>query len=315
MGSLWEEVYIAEPEDQLDVVTGAFSYSGKALAEALVKCGRSVRTLTGHPERAPTDTSIDVRPLDFRDPSYLRDSMHGAHTLYNTYWVRFAHRHTNHATAVENSRTLFRAAQRAGIRRIVHISITNPSLDSPYEYFRGKAEVERALSQVEVPYSIVRPAILFGGPGVLLNNIAWLLRHLPVFAIGDDGSYRVRPVHIDDLARICIEQGARRDDRVIDAVGPERPTFLELVTLIRDATGSRARLVRVPGPVVTGASRLLGVLLRDVLLTSDEYYAMAQGLADTDGPATGRISVSSWIKENAPVLGTRYANELRLHFR
>ena len=299
----------------VDVVTGAFGYSGAAIARALRAGGRRVRTLTAHPGRAGRDDATEVRPLDFDDPIGLAESLRGATTLYNTYWVRFPRAGNDHAAAVANSRTLFVAARRAGIERIVHVSITHPSVMSPFSYFRGKAQVERVLAEMGVPYAVVRPAILFGGDGVLLNNIAWLLRRLPLFAVGGRGDYRVRPVHVDDLARLCVGLGAGRTETVIDAVGPERPTFLEVVETIRRAVGSHSRVVRVPGIVVPPLASLLGLALHDVLLTREEYLAMAGGLADTDGPSTGATRLSSWIADNADTLGARYANELVRHFR
>jgi NADH dehydrogenase len=299
----------------LDVVTGAFSYSGAAIARELQAAGRRVRTLTGHPERAPAGTNIETRPLNFADPAELVRSLRGAHTLYNSYWVRFAHRGVDHDLAVANSRMLFEAAVTAGVQRIVHISITHPSLDSPYPYFRGKAQVEELLAGTGLPHAIARPAILFGGDGVLINNIAWLLRHLPVFAIGGRGDYRVRAIHVDDLARLCVSLGARSDDVVVDAVGPQSLAFRELVAAVRTAVRSRALVVGVPGPVLVAASRVLGMVLRDTLLTSEEYYTMASGLADSDAPATGEALLTEWIAEHADELGRRYANEIDRHFR
>ena len=298
----------------LDVVTGAFSYSGSSLARALLQDGRHVRTITGHPERAPAGTAIDVHPLDFDDQLGLVSALSGATTLYNTYWVRFARRTVDHERAVANSRTLFLAAKRAGVQRIVHVSITHPSSASPLPYFRGKALVERALAECDLSYAIVRPAILFGGDGVLLNNIAWLLRRLPVFAIGGRGDYRIRGIHVDDLARLCLTKATERHDSVTDAVGPERPTFADLVGSIRQAVGSRARVVHVPGATVPVFARALGLALHDVLLTADEYRAMAAGLADTDGPATGPTALSEWLAVHGEDLGLRYANELGRHF-
>jgi NADH dehydrogenase len=298
----------------LDVVTGAFSYSGSAIAKALIASGRTVRTLTGHPGRNGDHPDIEARQLDFDDQLRLVDSLRGATTLYNTYWVRFAHGQIDHQLAVANSRTLFLAAKRAGVQRIVHISITNPSLESPFPYFRGKALVERALAESEVPYAVVRPAILFGGDGVLINNIAWLLRHLPVFGVGGDGNYRIRGVHVDDLAQLCLEVSGEGHDSVTDAVGPERPTFNELVISIRDAVGARARIVHMPSAAVPVLSSVLGLALHDVLLTKDEYQAMAAGLADTGGPSTGSTRLSAWISERGGDLGIHYANELSRHF-
>jgi uncharacterized protein YbjT (DUF2867 family) len=302
-------------EPQLDIVTGAFSYSGAAISEELRRRGHRVATLTGHPERAPAGTDIGVRPLDFTDQAGLTESLRGAHTLYNTYWVRFAHGQLTHEVAVRNNRILFSAAAEAGVRRIVHISITNPSLTSPDSYFRGKAEVEQALAVSGVPHAIARPAILFGRGGVLLNNIAWLLRRLPVFAIGGGGEYRLRPIHVEDLARLCAELGKQTDTVTVDAVGPQSLTFRDMVTAIKTAVGSRAILLPVPGAMIPALAAALNLVLRDTLLTAGEYRAMAAGLADSDAPAAGTIVLTDWIREHGQELGRRYANELDLHFR
>lgn len=319
--------------DGFDVVTGAFSYSGAAIASELQAAGRRVRTLTGHPDRAPktpqtpktpetpetpktpAGTGIEVRLLDFADPSALAESLRGARTLYNTYWVRFAHGQVDHPVAVARSRVLFQAAAAAGVQRIVHVSITHPSADSPYPYFRGKAAVEQALRDLGVSHAVLRPAILFGGNDVLINNIAWLLRHLPVFAVGGGGEYRIRPIHVNDLARLAVQAGTSATTEVIDAVGPERPTFYELVHTIRSLVGSRSRVIRVPGTLIPAAARMLGLALRDTLLTAEEYQAMADGLADTNGPATSDTALTQWMADHKDTLGRVYANELTRHFR
>ncbi len=299
----------------LDAVTGAFSYSGSVIARRLLQAGRQVRTLTGHPGRRGHQPDIEVFGLDFDEPARLAAALQGVNTLYNTYWVRLARGSVDHALAVENSRTLFSAACRAGVQKIVHVSILHPCASSPYPYFRGKALVERALAESGLSYAVLRPSVLFDERGVLLNNIAWLLRRLPLFAVGGDGGYRVRPIHVEDLAGLAVEASTWPEDRVVDAVGPERPTFVDLVGQIRDAVGSRARIVRVPGPALLLMSRALGAVMHDVLLTADEYRSMAGGLADSLAPATGATPLSTWLEEHAAALGRRYANELDLHFR
>ena len=306
------------PDDpQTDVVTGAFGYSGAVIARELFAAGHRVRTLTGHPRRAPEGTPIDVRQMDFADPGALRRDLQGVHTLYNTYWIRFPRGGTTHETAVAHSRILIDAAAQAGVRRVVHVSITHAddAAASRYSYFRGKAAVEAHLQSVGLPHAIVRPSVLFGGDGVLLNNIAWLLRHLPVFAIGGDGSYRLRPIHVDDLARLMVELGGRSGSVTVDAVGPESLRFREMVMAIRAATGSRAVIVAAPAQAIPPLSRVLGLALRDTLLTSDEYRAMAAGLADSGAPATGKVKLTDWIAEHGDDLGRSYANEITRHYR
>jgi NADH dehydrogenase len=294
----------------VDVVTGAFGYSGAAIARDLLAAGRQVRTLTSHPR---DDRDIEALPLDFTDVEQLTRSLDGAETLYNTYWVRFSHGQNTQDRAVHNSGVLFKAAKNAGVRRIVHVSITHADASSPYPYFRGKAEVEQQLMSTGLPYTILRPVILFGGDGVLINNIAWLLRRLPVFAIGGSGEYRVRPIHVDDLARLAT--GAWTGDVTMDAVGPQSLAFKKMVAAIRTAVGSHAVLVPVPGQLVTPLAGMLGALLHDVLLTGEEYRAMAAGLADSTAAATGQTVFTDWVAERGADLGRRYANELDRHYR
>jgi uncharacterized protein YbjT (DUF2867 family) len=305
-----------------DVITGAFGYSGAAIARELRADGRQVRTLTGHPVNGPDRADIDTRPLDFSDPEALAKDLSEADTLYCTYWVRFAHGGATREAAVAHSKILFDAAARAGIARIVYVSILHADPASPYPYFSGKGEVERHLAATGVPYAIARPAILFGASprlgvaaSVLVNNIAWLLRHLPVFGIGDGGGYRLRPIHVDDLAQLVVQLGKRPDNVTVDAVGPDAPTFREMVTAIRSATRSRSLLVPTPGWLIPPLSAVLGAALHDVLLTTEEYQAMAAGLATSDAPAAGQTSLMDWIASYGHQLGQTYANELDRHYR
>jgi uncharacterized protein YbjT (DUF2867 family) len=299
-----------------DLVTGAFSYSGGQIAERLLNSGRSVRTLTNHPDR-PHDlrASVEILPYRFDDPAALARSLEGVSTLYNTFWVRFDHEQTSFANAIESSRMLFFAAKHAGVRRIVHLSITNPSLQSPLPYFRGKALVEYALAQSSVPYAIVRPTWIFGGQrDVLANNIAWILRRMPVFALPGDGTYPVQPVHVEDLARICLDAGNADGDIVIDAAGPETMPFRDLVTLVRAAVNAHAPILHIPPPIMEAAARALGLLVRDVVLTGDEIRGLMDGLLVSHAPPLGRIAFSQWVTEHSTSVGRSYANELQRHF-
>jgi NADH dehydrogenase len=300
----------------LDLVTGAFSYSGSHLAQRLLASGARVRTFTFHPQRRhPLGERVEALPYRFDDPVALARGLEGVRTLYNTYWVRFDHGSTTFANAVSNSRMLFHAARRAGVQRIVHVSIANPSLESALPYYRGKAQVERALAEVGVPYAIVRPTWLFGGDrDILGNNIAWILRRLPIFALPGSGRYPVQPVHVEDLAEICERVAAADGDVIVDAAGPETMSFAELVAEIRRAVGSRAPILHLPAPAMAAAARGLGLLVGDVVLTPDEISGLTAGLLVSHQPALGHTPFTGWLEEHSRALGRSYANELRRHF-
>jgi uncharacterized protein YbjT (DUF2867 family) len=300
----------------LDVVTGAFGFTGRVITARLLHAARRVRTLTGHPNRPnPFAAQIEVERYHFDDLGRLAGSLEGVTSLYNTYWVRFPYGNTSFEEAIRNSSNLFVAAQQAGVQRIVHISITNPDKGSSLPYFRGKDLVEHQLKKVGVPHSIIRPTVVFGPGDVLVNNIAWLLRHIPVFTIPGSGDYPVRPVHVDDVARLCVESAQSSDDLVLNAVGPEILSFGEMVRRIREAVGSRAWLLHTPVVTTPALTYLLGMALRDVLLTRDELKGLMQNLVTAEGPATGHISFSQWVRHHGAEIGKHYASELRRHFR
>jgi uncharacterized protein YbjT (DUF2867 family) len=296
----------------IHVVTGAFGFSGKYIAERLLAAGQSVRTLTNSPNREnPFHGRIAAYPYDFDYPEKLIASLRGASVLYNNYWVRFNHRTFSYAQAVKNSLKLFGAAKEAGIKRIVHISITNPSLDSPFEYFSGKAKLEKALIESGLSYAILRPAVLFGKEDILINNIAWFLRRFPVFGVFGDGNYRLQPIYAGDLADLAIEQGEKKGNVIIDAIGPETFTYRGLVKEIARATGKRRPIIPVPPFKGYLLGKLAGFLHHDVTITYDEIRGLMAGLLYTDSPPAGTTRLTEWLKENAAYLGKHYRNELK----
>ena len=299
------------PDPSTHVVTGAFGYSGKYIARRLLANQHTVLPLTNSVHRAnPFGGQVAVRPLSFDRPDELMQSLRGAEVLYNTYWVRFNHKLFKHADAVANTLTLFEAARRAGVKRIVHISITNPTQDSPLEYFSGKARLERALIESGISYAILRPTVLFGKEDILINNIAWVLRHLPAFGVFGDGQYRVQPIYVEDLAGLAVQWGASRENVIVDAIGPETYTYRELVATIGRLIGVRRPILSVNPRIGYWAGRLIGALVGDVIITQEEIEGLMAGLLYVDSPPAGSTRLSAWIQENAATLGQRYTSEL-----
>lgn len=297
--------------NQIDAVTGAFGYSGKYIARRLLNRNHQVRTLTNSPHRRhPFGDAIRVCPLDFSQPDKLAESLRGVSVLYNTYWVRFNHRDFTHAAAVRNTAILFDSARRAGVERVVHVSITNPSEDSPLEYFSGKAQLERVLRETGMSYCILRPAVLFGKEDVLINNIAWFLRRFPVFGLFGRGEYRLQPIYVDDLAAVAVEQGQSRENSVVEAIGPETFTYRGLVEAIGRIIGKPRRIVSVPPVLGYLVGAVVGRMVGDVIITREEIEGLMAGLLCVDAPPAGTTRLTDWAAEHAASLGRRYASEL-----
>lgn len=296
-------------------ITGAFSYTGKYVTRLLLDQGYKVRTLTGHPDRQnPFGAAVEVFLFQFDRPDQLSETLRGTSTLINTYWVRFPHGDFTFETAVQNTRTLIKAAKDAGVQRIVHVSIANPSADSPLGYYRGKAQLERAVIDSGLSYTILRPTVIFGIEDILINNIAWFVRRFPVFGIPGDGLYRIRPIYVEDMAKLMADAVDARSNGIIDAVGPEAYTFQELVRLIARSVGRRARLLHVPAGLAYLATLVTGWVVGDVVLTWEEYRGLMGNLLAPAGPPTGQTRLSQWLAEHANEIGLRYASEVARHY-
>ncbi len=296
-------------------ITGAFSYSGKYIARRLLERGEEVITLTGHPDRPdPFGGRVKVFPLDFSDPAGLTASLQGADVLVNTYWVRFDRGTNTQAGAVENTLRLVRSAREAGVGRIVHVSIANPSADSPLPYYRGKAANEQAVIGSGVSYAILRPTLIYGREDILLNNIAWLLRRFPLFAQIGDGQYRVQPVYVDDLAQVATRSVYKAKNSIQDVVGPDVFTFDELVRLIGESIGHPRPILHVPPSLALAASRLLSLFVGDVMLTADEVKGLTAGLLVSTEAPLGETRLADWLEANREHVGAKYASEITRHY-
>lgn len=296
-------------------ITGAFSYTGKYATQLLLNRGYRVRTLTFHPEKKNLfGEKVEVFPYNFDRPDELRDSLCGTDVLINTYWVRFPHGNSTFESAVQNTRALLAAAKDAGVRRIVHVSIANPSAESTLGYYRGKAQLEQAVMDSGLSYAILRPTVIFGAEDILINNIAWFVRRFPAFGIPGDGRYRIRPIYVEDMARLIVEAAEQTTNPVVNAVGPETYTFDELVRLIGQNVGRSVHLMHVPTTVAFLATWITGWLVGDVVLTWQEYRGLMADLLAPEGPSSGETRLSQWLSENRDQVGRRYASEVARHY-
>jgi NADH dehydrogenase len=293
------------------VVTGAFGYSGRYIASRLLEAGHKVVTLTNSLRREnPFGEKVQALPFHFEQPELLAKSLEGMDALINTYWVRFDHRLFTYSQAAANTKILFQAAKRAGVRRIVHLSITNPDIHSDLPYFRGKAELESVLASLGVSYCVLRPAVLFGKEDVLVNNIAWSLRHFPVFGVFGAGDYKLQPIYVDDLALAAVEKAAGARDEVLNAIGPETFTYRELVETVGRSLGLKRLVAGVPPGLGYWGCRAVGLLVRDVIITRQEIQGLMEGRLYVDAPPLGATKLTDWIQRHKDTLGRHYTSEL-----
>jgi NADH dehydrogenase len=298
----------------LAVITGALGYSGLAITERLIARGYRVRTLTNSPSRPnPFGDKLEVRRFAFDDPDALARSFDGASVFINTYWVRFNHHLFTFDEAVRNTQAMFTAAKRAGVGRIVHTSILKPEQGHGLAYYDGKHALENSLRATGLDHAILRPGVLFGRGDILVNNIAWMLRHLPIFGVFGDGKYKLQPMHVDDFADLAIEaiDPARTSNAaVLDAVGPETFEYRNLVRTIAGIIGVKRPILSVPPALGLAVAKLVGPLVHDTIITREEITGLMRGLLFSDHPRVGKTRLTDWARERRNELGRRYASEV-----
>ena len=298
-------------------VTGATGYTGRYITKLLLNRGQAVQSITGHPERLnPFGDQVPLYPFNFDRPDILAETLTGTDTLFNTYWIRVNYRGRTHEQCVEQTKVMFEAAKKAGVRRIVHISITNPDPNSDLPYFRGKGQLEDALRDLGISYAILRPTVLYSVEDILLNNIAWTVRKFPIVPLPGSGKYGIQPVFVEDLAKLAVDAAASDENVEIDAVGPEVFTYAEMVKLVRKKTETHCWVTPAPTALTYLAGRALGWMLKDVVLTKDEIKGLSRGLlvSHSDNPPPAPTKLTEWLDHNAPQLGTKYANEVSRHY-
>jgi uncharacterized protein YbjT (DUF2867 family) len=300
----------------MDIVTGSFGYIGKYITRHLLSIGRQVRTITTHPNKPnPFGGQVQAFPYHFENPTRLIQTLQGAETLYNTYWIRFPKDGQTYKSALANTQALFNCAKEAGVSKIVQISVTHASPFSDLPYYKGKGIQEEMLSEIGIPHTIVRPTLVFGQEDILVNNIAWLIRKFPIFPIFGDGNYRVQPVFVEDLARIAVEIADAHSGTILDAIGTEIYSFEEFLQLIIASLSRKTKLIHIPASFGILLGRIIGVFVGDDVLTRNELKGLMEEYLVSKDPPNGETRFSEWLKTNRDTIGTSYSSELDRHFR
>jgi NADH dehydrogenase len=299
----------------MDVVTGSFGYIGKYITRKLLENGDDVKSITTHPDKPnPFGEKVKAAPYNFENPDKLIQYLEGSDTLFNTYWIRFNYRQWSFDKALSNTKTLFQCAEKAGVRKIVHISVTNPSEDDLLPYYRGKALQEKALRGLGINNAIVRPTLVFGKEDILVNNIAWTIRKFPVVPIFGSGKYKVQPIFAEDLASIAVETSKSESSQIMDAIGPETFTYEGFLRLIAKELNRKVVFFHTSPSLGIFLGKIIGLFVKDVILTKDELHGLMQNKLTSGQVPNGKTLFSDWLHENRHLVGTEYTSELNRHF-
>ena len=146
---------------------------------------------------------------------------------------------------------------------------------------------------------------------MLINNIAWLLRHLPFFGLFGRGDYRLTPIHVDDVARICADAAVGDTNLTLNAVGPQTLTYRQMIEEMAAAMGLKRLVVPLPDSVSLLGGKILGFFLNDIVVTRHEISGLRDELMYTGTEPLGTISFTDWLQTEVETLGRTYTNDLK----
>lgn len=268
---------------------GGTGFVGRAIADQATERGIRVRVLTRGVSRARPLTvlpTVEVMQGDPSDEKTLASAFEGMDAAVNLVGILHETRRQSFTDVhSELPRRAAQACRASGVRHFIHVSALGAAEQAPSRYLRSKAAGEAALrlSSGGVPWTILRPSVIFGEDDRFLNLFASLADLLPLIPLAGANA-RFQPVWVEDVARCCMAAlgNPRAFGQTYDLCGPRAYTLAELVELVAATIGKRRRVVALPGPL----AQLQAFVLEHLpgrLMTRDNLRSMS-----VDNVCTGR---------------------------
>jgi uncharacterized protein YbjT (DUF2867 family) len=275
-------------------VFGGTGFVGRRVARHLSDLTATVRVASRHPARAEGG-DVEQIVADAHDERSVEAAVAGADGVVNAISLYAEHKgDTFHAVHVEAAARIAMIAQRAGVKRLVHLSGIGADAASASPYIRSRGEGEAAVQAAFPGAVVIRPAVMFAPDDAFLTTILGLLRTLPAYPLFGDGRTRLQPVYVDDVAA-AIAQALRQPQRpspIYELAGPRVYSYEELLRTIARAAGLRPVLVRIPFAFWDAAAGLAEFLPRPPL-TRNQVELMQIDTTASDGrPGFGAFGIS-----------------------
>jgi uncharacterized protein YbjT (DUF2867 family) len=258
------------------LITGATGYIGRHLVARLVQNGERPRCLVRDVKRAanilPAD-KVEFVQGDTTRAATLAAALQGADTVIHAAFMTADHKQSpgNHyyETNVRGTANLIKAAQEAGVTRIIEMSGLGTRPDKPGTYMQGRYEAERMLKESGLHWTIIQPSVLFGKDAPFIKGLTNLIRTSPVVPLIGGGKIQFQPISVEDVVTVvlkALQEPERTDHKTYIIGGPEFYTFTQIINALLHAMHKNR--IKAPAPnalVGIGAAVMEAVLLRPPL--------------------------------------------------
>jgi len=262
-------------------VFGGTGFLGHRIVRHLRLSGFCVRVGSRHPDRGhallgPDDAQLRSVKVDIRDQPSVADALIDAYGAVNAVSLYLEQgRETFHSIHVESAQRVAAQAQRAGVKKFIHVSGIGADLRSQSLYIRKRGEGELAVREAFAEAILIRPAVMFGPDDAFLTTILTLLNRLPFFPMFGNGQMRLQPVYVEDVAQAIakILQRQQAGPDMFECGGPRVYSYEELLRAVASAAGIKITLFPVPF-AAWGAVALISEMLPSPPITRNQVELM-----------------------------------------
>ncbi len=273
------------------LVTGGTGFVGTHVCRSLIARGFLPRLLvrTGSEGKIPEDVrkACRVTPGDATDREAVEYAVQGTKMIVHLVGIirEFPERDiTFERLHVAATRNVVDAARRWEISRFVHMSALGARPGGPTGYFDSKGRAEEVVRRSGLSWTIIRPSVIFGPGDQFLKVLTGVLRKAPFVPVPGDGSYRLQPVFIGDVAKGFADAAMRPDleGKIFEAGGPQRLSYNELLDAVAASVGRRARKIHIPLSILRPTVRFMERFKKFPLTTEQLEMLLAGNTCDPE---------------------------------
>lgn len=260
------------------LITGATGYIGRHLVSRLAAQGQRPRCLVRDTQRAATilpADNVEFVQGSTTQPASLGVAMQGVDTVVHAAFLTADRKQSagNHyqETNVQGTANVIKAAQDAGVKRIIEMSGLGTKPDKPGSYMQGRYLAEKMLKESGLDWTIIQPSVLFGKDAPFIKGLSDLIRTAPVVPLIGGGNIMFQPIYVEDVVTVVIrvlEDPARTTGKTYTIGGPEYYSFTQIIDALLHAMHKTRIKVYAPMPLVGIGAAVMEAVLPKPPLTS-----------------------------------------------
>jgi len=291
---------MAAASDRVVTVFGGTGFLGRRIVRHLRLHGFCVRVASRHPDRGhallpPDDPQLRSIKADVHDERSVAEALADAYGAVNAVSLYVEHgRETFHSVHVESAQRVAAQAQRAGVKRLIHVSGIGADSRSQSLYIRKRGEGELAVREAFADAILIRPAVMFGPDDAFLTTILKLLERLPIYPMFGNGQMRLQPVYVEDVGQAIAKLLQRAQTRPImfECGGPRVYSYEEFLRTVASAAGIKPILIPVPFAAWHALAWIAEMLPSPPIRRNQVELMQVDSASSSDTPGMGELGIS-----------------------